>query len=134
MHWKTVAAIGALSLLPAAAPEPELRAGTWQNTTLIAGEKPIVASECEPARSLADAATTGLSTDTGCVWQRRTISGGTIDVAGTCPMSGGRQVVSMQGSYTATTLSLTTTTQLAGRSVTLRTTGKWVGTCNADAD
>ncbi len=131
MLMTTAAAL--LTIAPAVAQAPTLKTGRWQHTTLIAGEaKPMVATECEDERDLTDLDRLGLSDNPSCVWQRRRVAGGLIDVAGTCPTSAGRVTSSVKGSYTATTMTLTIATVIGGRAVTMRSNGKWIGQCSAD--
>lgn len=135
MRTMLIAPVTLALVAPALAQLPGLKPGRWQNTTIIAGEKPMVATECQDAETLSDPDRLGLSKDPRCVWKRKVIGGGVIDVAGDCPSgarSGQRFTSSIKGSYSPTSTAMTITTMLAGKPVTMRINGNWIGQCSPE--
>lgn len=95
----------------------------------------MVATECQDAETLSDPDRLGLSNDPRCVWKRKIVGGGVIDVVGDCPTGatpGQRFTSSIKGRYTSTSTTMTITTMLGGKPVTMRTAGKWIGQCSPE--
>ena len=117
-----------------------LTPGHWENEVVLAahGDQPFVTRTCMSPEEARPAAELLAEMQSSCDLARSTISGGKIDVAGTCTESdGSKSTLSMTGSYTPTSYQLVlqhgTADPSVSRSMTLKSR-RIAGSCPSESE
>jgi hypothetical protein len=145
-----------MALIVACGSNTALQPGNWEMTTKMTdielpGQPPAMAAQMKQAMAAQAQTQTRCITPQeaanpaggmmspsgnaqGCTFSKQTFSGGTIDVAGSCPVpTGGRAETSLTGTYTGTEMNARITANVTGGPQQMRMsgtlTGRRIGDC-----